>query len=88
MNKFRILWKKSAVKELQEIPKEWRISILNHIDKLTENAKPSNSLKLKGISNFYRIRIGDYRIIYSIQNEMLTIEIIKIGHRKEVYRDN
>ncbi len=88
MKKYEILWKKSAVKEINTIPKDTAIKILELIDKLADEPRPSNCIKLTGLSNYYRIRIGNHRIIYSIQDSILIIEIIKIGHRKDVYRDN
>ncbi|MEI8204457.1 MAG: type II toxin-antitoxin system RelE/ParE family toxin [Bacteroidota bacterium] len=56
------------------------------MDNLSENPHPSGSKKLKGSTNEYRIRIGSYRVIYTIINKILTITIIKIAHRKNIYR--
>ncbi|GAI91672.1 unnamed protein product, partial [marine sediment metagenome] len=60
--------------------------ISNKISSLAENPYPEGYKKLKGSENDYRIRIGNYRIVYSIYNEILTIEVIKISHRKDIYR--
>ena len=56
------------------------------VEKLVTNPYPSGSKKLMGSESIYRIRVGDYRIIYNIQSSVLTIEVIKVGHRREVYR--
>ncbi|MBX3739382.1 MAG: type II toxin-antitoxin system RelE/ParE family toxin [Akkermansiaceae bacterium] len=54
--------------------------------KLADDPHPPGSLKLAGDENAYRIRVGDYRIIYEIRNEVLVVLVVKIGHRKDIYR--
>lgn len=85
--KYRIEIKKSAAKELKKIPRpdQKRISIA--IDNLAENLPNPDTTKMKGNNPFHKIRVGDYRIIYEIQNNVLLILIIKIGHRKDIYRN-
>lgn len=77
--------KKSVVKALQHIPREDQIRIAKAIKKLAQNPRPQNCVKLAD-SPYYRIRCGHYRIIYDIQDDKLIIIILKVGHRKEVYR--
>ena len=55
------------------------------IDTLASNPIPEDSKKLKGKRDLYRIRVGDYRIVYTIENRKLVVLIIKIGHRREIY---
>lgn len=83
---YQVEIKKVAVKFLKQIPEKISNKILLEIDALAENPYPPGYKKLKDTDNEYRIRIGDYRVIYSIYNEKLIIEIIKIGHRKDVYK--
>ena len=78
--------KKSAQKTLLELPAEVVQNITKIIDSLVENPKPNGSKKLTGSDSTYRIRSGDYRMIYSVFNTKLIVEVIKIGHRKDVYR--
>jgi mRNA interferase RelE/StbE len=78
--------KKKAQKQLSELPLQIADRVADTIDSLAENPRPDGTKKLQGYSNIYRIRISDYRIIYSIEDDILTIEIIKIGHRKDIYR--
>lgn len=85
--KYTIEYKSSVKKELKKIGKVDRIAIISKILKLTENPRPNGSAKLKGSSNLYRIRHGDYRVIYQIENIVLVIIIIRIGHRKEIYKN-
>lgn len=75
----------SAEKEILAAPKADRHRILARIRKLSTNARPPGCEKLKG-DVYYRIRQGDYRIIYSIDDANRSISIDKVGHRKDVYR--
>jgi len=86
MDEIQIRWKKSAVKEMFTFPKDTILKIINIVESLRKNPYPYNSIKLIGTQSSYRIRFSDYRIIYTVLKEELIIEIIKIGHRKEVYK--
>ncbi len=85
MAKYEISVKKSAVKELEDIPKKELQIIAKKIKTLASDPRPQGSQKLSHREQ-YRIRQGDYRIIYSIQDDDLTVHVIKVGHRKEIYR--
>ncbi|MCP4746742.1 MAG: type II toxin-antitoxin system RelE/ParE family toxin [Desulfobacteraceae bacterium] len=82
---YEIFFKKSVWKDLKKIPKADLKKILLRIEKLGNDPRPEECEKLTG-KELYRIRQGRYRIVYSIQDNELTVWIIKIGHRKEVYR--
>ena len=56
------------------------------IDRLEENARPSGCVKLAGEPDLYRIRVGDYRIVYQLNDPKVTVLVLAIGHRREVYR--
>lgn len=84
--KYRINVKKSAAKALKNISKTDQKRISKAIDNLAENLPNPNTTKMKGNNPFHKIRVGDYRIIYEIQDDILLILIIKIGHRKDIYR--
>jgi mRNA interferase RelE/StbE len=84
--RFRLLIKPSAVKEIEAIPlKRERQRLLERIAKLAENPRPPGSEKLSGQEK-YRVRQGRYRILYAIHDEDLIVYVIKVGHRKDVYR--
>lgn len=85
--KYRIEVKKSAAKELKKISKPDQKRISREIDNLANNLPNPDTTKMKGNNPFHKIRVGDYRIIYEIQNNVLLILIIKIGHRKDIYRN-
>ncbi len=84
--KYRIEVKNSAAKVLKKLPKPDRCRIRNKIDSFAENLPDPAFTKMKGDNPFHRVRVGDYRIIYEIHEDILVILVLKIGHRKEVYR--
>ncbi len=86
MATYRIEWKTSAVKELKKIDRTIISRIIDAVDELGTEPLPSGVRKLQGSDHSYRIRVGDYRIVYEIKKDVLTVLIVKIRHRKDVYR--
>lgn len=84
---YELRYKKSVEKELRSLPQNILLNTVDKIQKLSKNPRPSGCVKLRGSDNLYRIRCSDYRIVYSIDDNILTILVIKISHRKDVYRD-
>ncbi|MDI6756938.1 MAG: type II toxin-antitoxin system RelE/ParE family toxin [Endomicrobiia bacterium] len=78
--------KKSAEKEIYTLPANIHQKIAEAILKLGKEARPVGSVKLQGGRDGYRIRVGNYRIIYTIDDKNRIVEIGGVGHRKEVYR--
>ena len=85
MAAYKLFFKKSVQKDFDTIPKKDLKKILNRISLLAENPRPPGCEKLTGHER-YRLRQGRYRIVYSIQDFELTVWVIKVGHRKDVYR--
>jgi len=83
---YRVEFKRSAAKALKKIPKSDQKRIRDRIDNLSENLPDPATTKMKGDNPFHRIRVGNYRIIYETHGDILAIMVLKIGHRKEVYR--
>lgn len=79
---YNIIIEKHALKELEQFPKKDNQKIVKAIDNLASDPRPNGCKKLKGI---WRIRIGNYRVLYSIDGEIKIVEIGKIGHRKNIY---
>ena len=82
---YSLVIKTSAERELRALPKEDRRRVVGRARGLAHNPRPPGNEKLSGQER-YRIRQGDYRIVYAIDDEARTVEIVKIGHRREVYR--
>ena len=85
MAAYKVHFKASVEKDFTTIPKKDAKKILKRIDALTENPRPLGSEKLTGREK-YRLRQGRYRIAYSVQDDELTVCVVKVGHRKEIYR--
>lgn len=86
MSRYRIEFLKTAQKELRKLPKEIQQRIATKIDSLLADPYPPDSKKLKNGNGRFRIRVGDYRIIYRPEDEQLVILVIKIAHRRDVYK--
>jgi len=82
---YRLLIKKSAAGELEAVPKKDRSRIAGKIQRLAAQPRPDGSEKLAGEGR-YRIRQGSYRILYSIEDASMTVTVVRIGHRRDVYR--
>jgi len=85
MADYKIEIKRSAAKELEKIQKKDRDKIIEKIQALSENPRPPLSQKLSGEEK-YRIRQGDYRVLYQIYDEVITVVVVKVAHRREVYK--
>lgn len=85
MARFEIVFKRSVAKDLRRIPKNDVQRILSRIDALAENPRPPHSEKLSAQER-YRVRQGAYRILYEIHDEALVVVVVKVGHRRHVYR--
>lgn len=82
---YKVLIEKRVEKDLKKISKEIQIKIISAILELKNNPKPLNIRKISESNNYYRIRIGDYRVVYEINDKERKVNIFRIRHRKEVY---
>ncbi len=85
MASYKVLIKRSAAKELEALPAKDRRRVATRIQQLGSDPRPPGCEKLSG-QDRYRIRQGNYRIIYSIEDAVLTIVVVKVGHRRDIYR--
>lgn len=83
---YKLEFKNSAVKEIKRLPKKVIASVVETIDGLKENPRPEGCIKLRMKENLWRVRSGDYRIVYSIDDKIKIVEINRVRHRKDVYR--
>ena len=86
MGKYRLRLKKSAAKEIENLPKKDCARVVVAIRKLLDDPYGHNSQKLSGQEK-YRIRVGNYRVLYEIINLELVVMVVKVGRRKDVYRN-
>ena len=85
MAKFELVVRPSVTKDTKDIPSGDLIRILKRVESLREDPRPPGSIKLSGM-DYYRIRQGNYRIIYEIEDARLIVVVVKVGHRRDVYR--
>jgi mRNA interferase RelE/StbE len=85
MEKYKIFLRKSAADELGRLPKKDLLRIVERIQSLEQNPRPHGCEKLSAMER-YRVRQGDYRIVYAVNDDEKTVDVVKIGHRREVYR--
>ena len=86
MELYNIWWRASAKKELKKIDRAEIPKIIKAIENLASDPYPPNHKKILGTEHIYRVKIGNYRVIYSIENSKLIIEIIRVRHRKDAYK--
>lgn len=84
---YHVDFKASALKSLEKIPKAFQSRILGKTIDLATTPRPPSCSKLAGAGNFWRVRVGDYRIVYLIDDTRKIVDIRIIAHRREVYRD-
>ena len=85
MASYRVALTSSAEKELKKLSAEWIARIVPRLENLASNPRPSGCKKLKGGDREWRIRVGDYRVVYTIDDAKLLVEVTRIRHRSEAY---
>lgn len=83
---YRILFAPAALRQFRKFPVSIQKRLTPHIDALADKPRPSGVVKLSGASDIYRVRVGDYRIVYEIQDVGLVILVLKIANRRDVYK--
>ncbi|MCC6134834.1 MAG: type II toxin-antitoxin system RelE/ParE family toxin [Gammaproteobacteria bacterium] len=83
---YELKWKPSARRELRTLPQPVIASLMILIDGLKENPYPQGAKKMTAMQDAWRIRQGDYRVVYKVIGNILTVEIIRVGHRRDVYQ--
>jgi mRNA interferase RelE/StbE len=83
---YSIQFKPAALRQLERLPREIQRRVAVKIEMLRLDPTPAGCKRLTGIDDTWRIRIGDYRVVYQVRREILLVLVLKIGHRREVYR--
>ena len=86
MTSYKVVFKPSVEKDLRSLPKATITRIFQHIEQLKDEPYPRQSIKLSGAEHLYRLRVGDYRIIYSVAQGEKQIIVHYVRHRRDVYR--
>jgi mRNA interferase RelE/StbE len=86
MASFKVIPKPSIEKDLRSLPKSTVLRVLNQMQKLSDDPFPAHTLKLEGAKNLFRIRLGDYRLVYEVDRQAKQVIIHHVRHRRDVYR--
>ncbi|PSR17911.1 type II toxin-antitoxin system mRNA interferase toxin, RelE/StbE family [filamentous cyanobacterium CCP3] len=84
---YEVLIKPAAQRQIKKLPRAMQADLIVLIEHLAQDPRPSGCKKLKGRQSQYRVRLGDYRVIYSIEEEALVVRVIKVGHRRDIYEE-
>ena len=84
--RYRVEFARPAARQFEGLPKQVQVRLKPRIESLKDNPRPHGAKKLTGEEELYRLRVGDYRVIYQIQDKVLLVLVVKVGNRKEVYR--
>ena len=87
MEPFSIQWRNSTRKDIHSIPRQEVARIIAPVTQLADDPLPHGSQKLSGSERTYRIRVGDYRVIYEVFGDSRVVEVQRVRHRKDVYRE-
>lgn len=83
---YAVVLKPAAVRALRKLPEDVRRRVAAHLDALAGDPRPPGVEALQGASDLYRVRVGDYRIVYQLEHKALVVLVVRIGHRREIYR--
>ncbi|HXZ26738.1 MAG TPA: type II toxin-antitoxin system RelE/ParE family toxin [Terriglobales bacterium] len=84
--RYSIAFRPAALRSLESLPRPLQERIWTAIGALADAPYPPGAKKLKGPERYWRIRVGDYRVVYDVQHERLVVLVVRVGHRREVYR--
>ena len=82
---YNIRWKSSAARELRKLPKDVIARLIADIELLASDPFPSGARKMITVQGAFRLRVGQYRIIYRVFDQELVVEIVRVGHRRDIY---
>ena len=84
--RYELIIRPSAEKALDRLPQATRQRLVNAMQKLREQPRPAGAIKLQGEERTYRVRVGDYRLVYDIHDDKLIVLVLRVAHRKDAYR--
>ena len=86
MSAYRVEIARRAIKSIAKLPRKEQLRVRAAIDLLADDPRPPGCVALAGEDSVYRVRVGDYRILYEVIDERLVIQVVRVGHRRDVYR--
>lgn len=86
MSEYRVEIARRAIKSIARLPRKEQLRVRAAIDLLADDPRPPGCVAMAGEDSVYRVRVGDYRILYEVIDERLVIQVVRVGHRRDVYR--
>ena len=86
MSAYRLELKPAARRSLRKLPQDMQKRVARKLETLARNPRPAGAEKLKGLPDLYRLRVGDYRVLYQIQETILLVLVVQLGHRRKIYK--
>jgi mRNA interferase RelE/StbE len=86
--RYALEFRPAALRQLRKLPKDAVLRIRTATEALCDNPRPEGVAKLAGTDDLWRIRVGDFRVVYTVADEVLVVTVVRVGHRREVYRAN
>ncbi|MFB3891964.1 MAG: type II toxin-antitoxin system RelE/ParE family toxin [Phycisphaerae bacterium] len=83
---YQVLFQPSAARQLSKLPRDVRRRLVAKAESLADDPRPYGCERITGMEDTYRVRVGDYRIVYQVRDDRLLVLVIRVGDRKEVYR--
>ena len=83
---FALQFKLMALRQLEKLPRETQKRLVSRIEMLRNQPFPAGCKKMEAVPDAWRVRVGDYRIVYQVQQKVLLVLVLTVGHRKDVYR--
>jgi len=83
---YRVEFRPAALRGMRRIPQPFKTRLMTAIAALAETPRPPGCVRLQGPEGFHRVRVGDYRIVYLVEDRVLLICVVRVAHRKDVYR--
>jgi len=83
---YKVTVKKSAAKSITKLPKNVSNRLIPSIKQLAQDPRPPGSKKLQGAEDLWRIRVGNYRVLYAIEDTIMIVDVVQVAHRKDIYR--
>jgi len=83
---YRVFFQPSALRELRKLARDVQVRILARVEALAKEPRPAGVKRLAGMKGLYRLRVADYRVIYRVRDDRLIVLVVRVGHRRDVYR--
>lgn len=83
---YQVVFTRRAFRDMSALPQSDRARLAKRIDALAGDPRPHGARKLEDMEGLYRLRVGDYRVLYTIEDDVITVTVVRIGHRRDIYR--